>query len=104
LYAIVETGGFQFRMEPGMKLNVPRLTADEGQSVTLEKVMLLADGDEVTVGSPLVEGASVEAQVIEHGRGGKITVFKRKRRKGYEKTMGHRQGYTRIEIKSISKG
>lgn len=104
MYAIIQTGGFQFRIEPGMKLNVPRLTAEEGDSVTIDKVMLLADGDEVSVGSPLVEGASVEAQVLEHGRGGKITVYKRKRRKGYEKTAGHRQDYTRIEIKSINKG
>ena len=104
MYAIIETGGFQFRIEPGMKLNVPRLAADQGDSVTLEKVMLLADGEEVSVGSPLVEGASVEAQVLEHGRGGKITVYKRKRRKGYEKTTGHRQDYTRIEIKLINRG
>ncbi|MBN2588143.1 MAG: 50S ribosomal protein L21 [Candidatus Fermentibacteraceae bacterium] len=104
MYAIIETGGFQFRVEPGMKLNIPRLTSEEGESITLGKVMLLADGEEVAVGSPLVEGASVEAQVLEHGRGGKITVFKRKRRKGYEKTRGHRQDYTRIEIKSINRG
>ena len=104
MYAIIESGGFQFRIEPGMKLNVPRLTAEEGDSVTIDKVMLLADGEDVSVGSPLVEGASVEAQVLEHGRGGKITVYKRKRRKGYEKTTGHRQDYTRIEIKSINKG
>lgn len=101
MYAIVESGGFQFRVEPGLKLNVPRLDVEEGQSVTLEKVMLVADGEEIAVGDPLVEGASVEAQVLQHGRGGKITVYKRKRRKGYEKTMGHRQDYTRIEIKSI---
>jgi large subunit ribosomal protein L21 len=104
LYAIIETGGFQFRVEPGMKLNIPKLASEEGESITLGKVMLLADGEEVAVGSPLVEGASVEAQVLEHGRGGKITVFKRKRRKGYEKTSGHRQDYTRIEIKSINRG
>ncbi len=101
MYAIVETGGLQFRVEPGMKLNVPRLASDEGESVNLERVLLLEDGDDVQVGSPLVEGASVKAEVLEHGRGGKITVYKRKRRKGYERTRGHRQDYTRIEIKSI---
>ncbi|MFO8183889.1 MAG: 50S ribosomal protein L21 [Candidatus Aegiribacteria sp.] len=103
MYAIVETGGLQFRVEPGMKLNVPRLASDEGESVNLERVLLLEDGDDVQVGSPLVEGASVKAEVLEHGRGGKITVYKRKRRKGYERTRGHRQDYTRIEIKSIDR-
>jgi large subunit ribosomal protein L21 len=104
LYAIVETGGFQFRVEPGMKLNVPRIASEEGDSVKLEKVLLLGDGDDVKVGSPLVENASVEAEVLEHGRGKKIIVYKRKRRKGYERTQGHRQDYTRIEIKSIDRG
>ncbi len=104
MYAIVETGGFQFRMEPGMKLNVPRIKSGEGDSIKLEKVLLYSDGDVVEVGAPLVENASVEAEVLEHGRGKKLTVFKRKRRKGYEKTQGHRQDYTRIEIKSISRG
>lgn len=104
MYAIVETGGFQFRVEPGMKLNVPRLSSDEGESVSLERVLLLEDGDDVQVGSPHVEGASVKARVLEHGRGGKITVYKRKRRKGYERTRGHRQDYTRIEVESIEAG
>lgn len=102
MYAIIESGGLQFRVEPGLKLNVPRIQAEEGDPVTLDRVMLVADGEKVSVGDPLVEGASVDAQVVEHGRGGKITVFKRKRRKGYEKTIGHRQDYTRIEIKSIN--
>lgn len=104
MYAIIETGGFQFRVEPGMRLNVPKISSEEGASISLDRVMLLADGDDVAVGSPVVEGASVEATVLEHGRGGKITVYKRKRRKGYERTRGHRQDYTRIEIQSINRG
>lgn len=104
MYAIVETGGFQFRMEPGMKLNVPRIASGEGDKIKLERILLYGDGDVVEVGTPLVENASVEATVLEHGRGKKLTVFKRKKRKGYEKTQGHRQDYTRIEIKSISRG
>jgi len=104
LYAIVETGGLQFRVEPGMKLNVPRIASGEGDSVKLEKVLLVSDGDDVEIGNPLVAGASVEVEVIENGRGKKIIVYKRKRRKGYERTQGHRQDYTRIEIKSISRG
>jgi len=102
LYAIIESGGMQFRVEPGLKLNVPRIQAEEGDPVKLDRVMLVADGEKVSVGNPLVEGASVDAQVVEHGRGSKITVYKRKKRKGYEKTIGHRQDYTRIEIKSIN--
>ncbi|MBD3278010.1 MAG: 50S ribosomal protein L21, partial [Candidatus Aegiribacteria sp.] len=100
MYAIVETGGFQFRVEPGMKLNVPRMENEEGETVDLDRVLLVADGEEVKVGAPLVEGATVQAEVLEHGRGKKITVYKRKRRKGYERTKGHRQDYSRIEIKS----
>jgi len=105
LYAIVETGGFQFRMEPGMKLNVPRISSEEGDSIKLEKILLLGDdNDEVVVGTPLIENASVEAEILEHGRGKKLIVYKRKRRKGYERTQGHRQDYTRIEIKAINRG
>jgi len=104
LYAIVETGGFQFRVEPGMKLNIPRITSEQGDSIKLEKVLLLADGSDVKIGTPEVSGAFVDAEVLEHGRGKKITVYKRKRRKGYERTRGHRQDYTRIEIKTINEG
>ena len=104
MYAIIETGGFQFRVEPGMKLNVPRIASGEGDSLKLEKVLLVGDGDDVEIGNPLVTGASVEAEVLENGRGKKIIVYKRKRRKGYERTQGHRQDYTRIEIKPISRG
>ena len=103
MYAIVETGGFQFKVEPGMKLNVPRMEKEEGDTVELDRVLLVADGDDVEVGAPLVEGAIVKAEVLQHGRGKKITVYKRKRRKGYERTKGHRQDYSRIEIKSIDR-
>lgn len=103
MYAIIETGGFQFRVEPGLKLNVPRIDSGEGDSIKIEKVLLIGDDDDADVGTPLIAGASVEAEVLEHGRGKKITVYKRKRRKGYERTQGHRQDYTRIEIKSISR-
>ena len=104
MYAIIETGGFQFRVEPGMKLNVPRIQSEEGDSIVLERVLLVGEGDDVAVGTPLVDKSSVEAEVLEHGRDKKITVYKRKRRKGYERTQGHRQDYTRIEIKSINRG
>ena len=104
MYAIIETGGLQFRVEPGMKLNVPKINSEEGSTVKLEKVLLFAEDSNIEIGTPVVKDASVEANVLEHGRGGKIIVYKRKRRKGYERTQGHRQDYTRIEIKTISKG
>ena len=104
MYAIIETGGFQFRVEPGMKLNVPRIPSEEGDSIVIDRVLLVGEGDDVAVGTPLVEKSTVEAEVLEYGRGKKITVYKRKRRKGYEKKQGHRQDYTRIEIKSINRG
>ncbi len=104
MYAIIETGGLQFRVEPGMKLNVPRIDSEEGSSVKLERVLLLAEDTDIEIGTPVVENASVEADILEHGRGGKIVVYKRKKRKGYERTQGHRQDYTRIEIKTINKG
>lgn len=103
MYAIIETGGLQFRVEPGMKLNVPRIASEEGDSIKLEKVFLVDDDSGIEVGTPLVAGASVDAEVLENGRGKKIIVYKRKRRKGYERTQGHRQDYTRIEIKSINR-
>ena len=104
MYAIVETGGLQFKVEKGMVLNVPRIASEEGDAVVLDRVLLLADGKDVKVGEPLVKGVSVKAKVLEHGRGDKITVYKRKRRKGYERTKGHRQDYTRIEISEIAGG
>ena len=104
MYAIIETGGLQFRVEPGMKLNVPKINSEEGSTVKLDRVLLLAEDSDVEIGTPVVKNASVEANILEHGRGGKIIVYKRKRRKGYERTRGHRQDYTRIEIKTINKG
>ena len=82
MYAIIETGGFQFRVEPGMKLNVPSIVSGEGDSISLDKVLLIGDGDDVEVGTPLLAGASVEAEVIEHGRGRKSIAYKRKGPKG----------------------
>lgn len=104
LYAIIETGGMQFRVEPGARLNVPLLQAEAGSTIRIDQVLLLDVDGAVSVGSPTLAGAFAEARVLEHGRGDKIVVFKRKRRKGFEKTQGHRQDYTRIEITTLSKG
>jgi large subunit ribosomal protein L21 len=99
-YAIVRTGGKQFRVEPGMTLRVPTIEKDVDSSVELE-ALLIADGDNVKVGSPVVDGAAVKATVVGHGRGKKIIVFKKKRRKQYKRKKGHRQGYTEIKIENI---
>ena len=95
-FAIVRTGGKQFRVEKGAKVRVPSIKGDVGASVELD---VLATAGKV--GAPLVDGAKVSATVVDHGRGEKIVVFKKKRRKQYKRTKGHRQGYTTIKIDSI---
>ena len=86
MYAVFQTGGKQFRAEPGAKLRIPSLEAEPGDTVTFDEVLLAGDGDSaVQVGTPTVDGATVKAEVLRHGRGKKIIVFKRKRRKGYRK-------------------
>jgi large subunit ribosomal protein L21 len=98
--AIIRTGGKQFTVEPGSTLQVPSLKDEVGASVDLE-VLAVGGGKETKVGSPLVEGTKVTATVVDHGRGPKIVVFKKKRRKQYKRTKGHRQGYTTLKIESI---
>jgi large subunit ribosomal protein L21 len=103
MYAVFQTGGKQFRAEPGARLRVPSLTAEPGDTVTFEEVLLTGDGEEsVQVGTPNVDGASVKAEVLRHGRDKKIIVFKRKRRKGYRKKQGHRQDFTEIRIDEVA--
>ncbi len=101
MYVVFRTGGKQFRAEAGTRLRVPSLDVDEGETVTFEDVLLLSDGDSVQVGRPTLDGASVRAEVVGHGRDRKIIVFKRKRRKGYRRKQGHRQGYTEIQVSEI---
>lgn len=102
MYAVVRVAGFQYRVEKDQVLRVPLLQAEEGASVTLDDVLLVQDGSSVTVGRPLVEGASVSAQVIGHGRTPKLVAGKFKRRRKYRRRWGHRQGYTEIRIADIS--
>lgn len=103
MYAVFQTGGKQFRAEPGARIRVPTLDAEPGDAVTFDEVLLTGDGeDSVVVGSPVVEGASVKAEVIRHGRDRKIIVFKRKRRKGYRKKQGHRQNFTEIRVDEVA--
>ncbi|MBD3369413.1 50S ribosomal protein L21 [Candidatus Fermentibacteria bacterium] len=101
MYAVIETGGLQFKVEPGMELTVPRLQAEEGSDYSFDKILLLSYDEGVDVGTPMVSGAKVLANVKGHERGPKIKVFKRKRRKGYERNAGHRQELTRVLVKEI---
>jgi large subunit ribosomal protein L21 len=102
MYAVVKTGGKQYRVSAGEKLKVEQLAADVGSEIVLDQVLFLGDGDDVKMGTPLVDGAAVTAKVIGHGRGEKIRIFKMRRRKHYRKTQGHRQNFTEIEIVGIS--
>lgn len=103
MYAVFQTGGKQFRAEPGARIRVPVLELEPGDSVTFDNVLLAADDDDnVHVGTPIVEGASVTAEVVRHGRGKKLIVFKRKRRKGYRRKQGHRQDFTEIKVEKVA--
>ena len=102
MYAVVKTGGKQYRVTKDDTILVEKLDADEGQTVTLSDVMLLGDGDKVTVGTPVVSDASVEARVVSQTRGPKIIIFRRKRRKNHRRTQGHRQDLTLLKITDIN--
>jgi len=99
-YAIIRSGGKQFTVEKGASVRVPSLEGKVGDSVELE-VLATGEGSETKIGAPLLEGAKVTATVVDHGRAQKIVVFKKKRRKHYKRTKGHRQGYTTLKIDSI---
>jgi large subunit ribosomal protein L21 len=101
MYAIVEIAGQQFKVEKDQKVYVHRLQAEEGKKVSFDNVLLLADGDKVTVGAPAIDGAQVGAKVLKHLKGDKVIVFKKKRRKGYRVKNGHRQALTEIQIDNI---
>jgi large subunit ribosomal protein L21 len=101
-YAIIRTGGKQFRVEPGMTLRVPSLVGDAGASIEFNDVLLGSDGTNVHTGVPALSGAKVTGEIVKHGRGEKIVVFKFKRRKNYARKQGHRQGFTEVRIKDIT--
>ncbi len=102
MYAVVKIKNQQFRVTPDAKIQVPLLGDAVGDSLTFDEVLMFADGDEIKVGTPTVEGASVVAEVLTHGRSRKIVVFKKKRRKNYRRKNGHRQQYTEIKITGIN--
>lgn len=101
MIAIVDIAGQQFKVEKGQKIFVHRLEGEAGENVEFGNVMLVDNGGKVTVGTPKLEGASVSAKILEHLKGDKVLVFKKKRRKGYQKLNGHRQYLTKIEIENI---
>ena len=102
MYAVIKTGGKQYKVAAGETLKVERLMADVGQEVRLDEVLAIGAGAELTTGAPLVAGASVMASVVSHGRHDKVRIFKMRRRKHYQKHQGHRQNYTELEIAGIS--
>lgn len=101
MYAIIETGGKQYKVQQGEELNIEKLDAQQGDTVVFDQVLLVVKDDEVMTGQPVVENAKVTAKVVEHGRGKKLIVFKYKPKKNYRKKQGHRQPYTRVVIENI---
>ncbi len=102
MYAVIKTGGKQYRVEPGNVLKVETLDAEVGATVNFEEVLMIADGDDVTVGTPTIASAKVVAEVIAHGRAKKIEIIKFRRRKHHQKRTGHRQNYTQVQIQNIN--
>lgn len=103
-YAIIRTGGKQFRVRPGQSVRVPTLLGEAGGQVTFNEVLLGSDGTNVRTGVPTLDGAKVTGEIVKHGLGEKIVVFKFKRRKNYARKQGHRQGFTEVRINDISLG
>jgi large subunit ribosomal protein L21 len=102
MYAVIATGGKQYRVEPGAKLRIEKLEAEPGAVVTFDQVLLVGNGESVKVGTPLVSGGKVTATVESHGKGAKVTIVKFRRRKHYMRRGGHRQPYTQVKITEIA--
>lgn len=102
MYAVIVTGGKQYKVSEGDVLFIEKLEAEEGAAVTFDQVLMTGDGEDVKVGAPTVNGASVEAKVVKNGKGKKIYVFKMKRKKNYRRKKGHRQPFTKVEITKIN--
>ena len=102
MHAIIETGGKQFKVTEGDTLFIEKLPVESGETVTFDKVLAVIDGDKASFGTPVVEGAKVEASVVKNGKGKKVMIFKYNPKKGYRKRQGHRQPYTKVEITKIN--
>ena len=101
MYAVIKTGGKQYKVAAGEKIKVEQIAADVGQEIVLNEVLAIGSGADIKLGTPLVEGASVKATVVAHGRHDKVRIFKMRRRKHYQKRQGHRQNYTELEIGAV---
>ena len=101
MYAVIQTGGKQYRVKSGEQLRVEALPAEVGAAVSFDRVLMLGEGEGVRVGAPFVDGATVRATVLAHGRGEKLRIFKLRRRKHFQKTQGHRQSFTEVRIEEI---
>jgi len=102
MYAVIKTGGKQYRVSQGETLKIETVAGDVGSAIVLDKVLMVADGDKLSVGKPLLAGATVSATIVSNGRHDKVKIFKMRRRKHYQKHQGHRQNYTEIRIDGIS--
>jgi large subunit ribosomal protein L21 len=102
MYAVIKTGGKQYKVAAGEKLKIEQIAADVGQEITIDQVLAVGTGADIQIGSPLVAGASVLVTVVSHGKHDKVRIFKMRRRKHYQKRQGHRQTFTEIEIKSVN--
>jgi len=102
MYAVIKTGGKQYRVTAGEKIKVEQIPADVGSQITLDQVLMVGEGESVKIGTPVIVGATVTASVLSHGRHDKVKIFKMRRRKHYQKHQGHRQNYTEIRIEAIS--
>ena len=102
MYAVIKTGGKQYRVQAGEKIKIEQIPADVGSQIVLDEVLMVGTGETVTIGKPLVAGAQVSATVVSQGRADKVRIFKMRRRKHYQKRQGHRQNYTEIQIGAIA--
>lgn len=102
MYAVIETGGKQYRVQEGDTIFIEKVAGNEGETLSFDKILLVSNGEEVKVGKPYVEGVSVEGNIVEHGKARKVVIFKFKRKKDYRKKQGHRQPYTRVKIEKIN--
>ena len=101
MYAIIRTGGKQYQVEPGTRVRVEKLEGGVGDTIELSDVLMIAEGESLKIGQPVVEGAKVKAMIVEQDKAKKVLIFKKKRRKGYQVKRGHRQPFTSLEIKEI---
>ena len=102
MYAVIKTGGKQYKVAAGEKIKVEQIAADVGQEIVIDQVLAVGSGNDLKIGSPLVSGASVKAKVVSHGKHDKVHIFKMRRRKHYQKRQGHRQSYTELEIGAVT--